>query len=158
MTYPFASLLQVIFVFIYQTTFFAACLMLDMRRQASNRVDWLCCIKSTREPTKGCFGRFTPGGANVSQRLIGTYLPAAILNWVGKVVVLGITVFLLVGGAIGAAQVKQNFNSEWFIPDGSYMKDVLQVQKQYFQGELPPPAAHASCEWVRACSTSSKNA
>lgn len=98
---------QVIFVFVYQTTFFAACLLLDMRRQAANRVDWLCCIQTSRGPTRGCVGTFIPGGDNISQRLIGRYLPAAILHWAGKLVVMAITVGLLVLGVAGAVKVQQ---------------------------------------------------
>ncbi|GAQ89032.1 putative Patched family protein [Klebsormidium nitens] len=128
----------VIFVFVYQTTFFAACLLLDMRRQAANRVDWLCCIQTSRGPTRGCVGTFTPGGDNISQRLIGRYLPAAILHWAGKIVVMAITVGLLVLGVAGAVQVQQNFDGDWFVPQKSYYQDVLKVQKQYFQGNVVP--------------------
>lgn len=107
-----------------------------MRRQAANRIDWLCCFRSARARTQGCLGSYTPGADSLSQRLVGRYLPAVILTRVGKGVVLGVTVGLLVVGGLGAAKVRQNWNSDWFIPGGSYYREVLAVQNRYFQGEV----------------------
>ncbi|GAQ78788.1 putative Patched family protein [Klebsormidium nitens] len=132
----------VVFEFVFQTTFFAACLALDMRRQAASRVDWLCCFQSARARTRGYLGSYTPGADSVSQRLVGRYLPAAILTRVGKVVILGVTVGLLVVGGMGAAKVRQNWNSDWFIPRGSYYREVLAVQNRYFQGGVVPFAVY----------------
>ena len=56
-----------------------------------------------------------------------------ILHPVGKVVVILATLFLLVGGIIGATKVTENFSSDWFIPTNSWVHGVLQVRDDHFQ-------------------------
>lgn len=66
----------VIFLFIYQCTFFVACLTLDVRRQQAGRMDLLCCRTSSKVRTIGCCGQKWDGDApDFSQRLIGILLP-----------------------------------------------------------------------------------
>ena len=66
----------IVFVFLYQSTFFVACLVLDMRRQRAKRVDALCCITSTAGPYEGCCGKpFNPEKESFGKRIFGEYLP-----------------------------------------------------------------------------------
>ena len=66
----------VIFLFVYQCTFFVACLTLDVRRQQAGRMDLLCCRTSSKVRTIGCCGQKWDGDTpDLSQRLIGILLP-----------------------------------------------------------------------------------
>eukprot|EP00475_Leptophrys_vorax_P037780 TRINITY_DN6562_c0_g1_i1.p1 TRINITY_DN6562_c0_g1~~TRINITY_DN6562_c0_g1_i1.p1 ORF type:complete len:686 (+),score=19.97 TRINITY_DN6562_c0_g1_i1:208-2058(+) len=123
----------VVLVFIYQSTFFVACLTLDMWRQRANRVDTLCCIVSTAGPRDGCCGReFDPDRPDLAHSLIGRFLPKIILHPVGKAAVLIATAGLLAWGVYGAVHVRQDFNMEWLVPNKAYVHKVFGVRRETF--------------------------
>ncbi|GJP66613.1 hypothetical protein CLOP_g23528 [Closterium sp. NIES-67] len=133
----------VVLVFVYQSTLYVAVLTLDLRRQRANRLDTLCCVVSAAGPTDGCCGRpYDRNKPGVDQTVIGHWLPAVILHPVGKVLVVLSTLGLLAVGIYGACNVTQNFNIDWMVPDGSYVRDVYRIRSQTFplasgQGALP---------------------
>lgn len=55
-----------------------------------------------------------------------------VLSPVGKIVVLTVTIFLFIVGIIGSTKVVQNFDDDWFIPDSSWFKKVLNIRNEYF--------------------------
>ncbi|CAI5465277.1 unnamed protein product [Closterium sp. Yama58-4] len=133
----------VVLVFIFQSTLYVAALTLDLRRQRANRIDTLCCLVSSAGPTDGCCGRpYDRNLPGVDQTVIGHWLPALILHPIGKIVVVLGTLGLLATGIYGAFNVTQNFNIDWMVPEGSYVRDVYRIRSQTFplasgQGALP---------------------
>eukprot|EP00897_Mesotaenium_endlicherianum_P005896 jgi/Mesen1/5334/ME000266S04518 len=132
----------VVAVLFFQSTFFVACLVLDMRRQRASKLDMLPCIASSAGPADGCCGRrFDPKTPSITQRIIGQCLPAVILHPVGKVAVLVATAVLCVGGAVGSTRVVSNWNDTWFVPSGTYVREAMDARDQYFPvsstGALP---------------------
>lgn len=135
----------------FQLTFFVAGLTLDARRQEQKRVDMLCCLH--REPEVPCCalpilasaakpermlradGSDTP---SMASRLASQYLPRMVLTPVGKGVVLALAVGLVAAGTVGAVQVEQNFDIEWFTPDSSPLQRTYDVRDTYFQGQNMP--------------------
>jgi len=73
----------IVFLWIFSATFFAACLVLDERRQRDNRREFLCCLtrKNVNEEESG---QFEEGGVS---RYFRNYHAPAILSRVGKLVV-----------------------------------------------------------------------
>ncbi|CAI5963627.1 unnamed protein product [Closterium sp. NIES-65] len=133
----------VILVFIYQTTFFVACLTLDLFRQRENRMDVLCCVVSTAGPNDGCCRReYDPDKPDLLHTVFGSYVPKVILHPVGKIVVLLLTAGLLAWGLYGAVHVRNDFNMEWLVPKNAYVFKVFDVRRATFprsagKGALP---------------------
>ncbi|CAI5485919.1 unnamed protein product [Closterium sp. Naga37s-1] len=133
----------VILVFIYQTTFFVACLTLDLFRQRENRMDVFCCVVSTAGPNDGCCRReYDPDKPDFLHTVFGAYVPKVILHPVGKIVVLLLTAGLLAWGVYGAVHVRNDFNMEWLVPKNAYVFKVFDVRRATFprsagKGALP---------------------
>ncbi|CAI7868723.1 unnamed protein product [Closterium sp. NIES-53] len=133
----------VILVFIYQTTFFVACLTLDLFRQRENRMDVFCCVVSTVGPNDGCCRReYDPDKPDFLHTVFGAYVPKVILHPVGKIVVLLLTAGLLAWGVYGAVHVRNDFNMEWLVPKNAYVFKVFDVRRATFprsagKGALP---------------------
>ncbi|GJP85195.1 hypothetical protein CLOP_g15324 [Closterium sp. NIES-67] len=133
----------VVLVFIYQSTFFVACLTLDMFRQREKRMDVFCCVVSTAGPNDGCCRRqYDPEKPDFFHSVIGSYLPRVILHPVGKIAVLLVTAGLVAWGAYGAAHVRNDFNMEWLVPSKAYVFKVFEVRRATFprsagKGALP---------------------
>jgi len=59
-----------------ESTFFVACLTLDVKRQAANKRDCLCCTTSAAGPTDGCcWHPYNPDAPSFAQVLIGDLPP-----------------------------------------------------------------------------------
>jgi len=114
-------------VFIYTITFFVALLTLDAKRQKSRRDACLCCIKLSEE--------WTPMPCSEKgylQMFVKNIYGPAILSIPGKIIVLLITAGLLAGGGIGMADLKQDFDRNWFLPKESAPRQFSDNQKVFF--------------------------
>ncbi|GJP64541.1 hypothetical protein CLOP_g21517 [Closterium sp. NIES-67] len=128
----------VILVLVFQSTFFVAALTLDVRRQCAHRCDTFCCVVSNAGPTDSCCPghKYDGNRPGVAQTVIGQWLPMIILHPAGKLAVLALTLTIFVFGVIGSVRVQQNFDIEWFIPNGFYLKDVYTLRSAYFTSAL----------------------
>eukprot|EP00271_Cylindrocystis_brebissonii_P010097 TRINITY_DN26195_c0_g1_i1.p1 TRINITY_DN26195_c0_g1~~TRINITY_DN26195_c0_g1_i1.p1 ORF type:complete len:914 (+),score=150.79 TRINITY_DN26195_c0_g1_i1:253-2994(+) len=130
----------IVLVMFFQSTFYVACLTLDVKRQKANKMDCLCCCTSSANSC--CWRTYRPDIPDTSQRIIGEWLPAITLHPFGKAFVLITTFGLLAVGIVGALKITENFDDAWFIPNNSWIKTVYDVRDEYFpqyggQGALP---------------------
>ena len=49
------------------------------------------------------------------------------------VVVVALLLFAI--GLAGTVQIEQDYQEDWFIPEGNYFYDYIQISKQYFQSD-----------------------
>ena len=110
---------------------------IDKRRQEARRFDVALCFKDKGAADAGvCCGACGAGRphekvSTKAMRHLGTLLskrPAqivVILLWLG----------LLAAGIVGTSRMKVDPDVNDFIPEGSYLKDYFQVNKDYFVTE-----------------------
>jgi len=122
--YAFPSIL---IVFIYQLTFFVACIVLDERRMAANRRDCCCWVKATDTHRVGVK---VEGQDHIADRFMA-WLGNLILQ--PKIKVLVIVVFVSFAGFCGwrASLLEQKFSIRDVLPDGSYMTDFIDATELY---------------------------
>ena len=46
-----------------------------------------------------------------------------------------LAVVLFAIGLIGAVRIEQDYQQDWFIPEGNYFYDFIQTSKQYFPND-----------------------
>ena len=129
----------VLFDFVYQATFFAAWLSLDVRRSTKNRYDCCCCI--TGEQPAPCCGcdcgpcvpdvPFDEDKGGLMQPFIKKYMAPAVLSKPGKAVILIACAVFLAFGIWGTVELQQDFSSRWFVSDDSFLQDVYQIQVSF---------------------------
>jgi len=124
----------ILFLFLFQISFFSACLTIDSKRIEAQRYDILCCAKrktaDQRSPT-------TETEKSFLSKFLGGAYSRALLNPVVSVAVCLGFVAVFVVGAVGTNQLSVQDSSRSFIPDGSYLLDTMDKQDQYF-GEQGP--------------------
>jgi len=74
----------------------------------------------------------------LSRRIVTKYLPDLILSPYGKVGVFVLTAGILAMSAVGITKLQLDFQSSWFIPDGTVAKDAFNLSQKYFTGENLP--------------------
>eukprot|EP00934_Nitzschia_sp_Nitz4_P003895 Nitzschia sp. Nitz4//scaffold242_size29646//22986//25981//NITZ4_008053-RA/size29646-processed-gene-0.14-mRNA-1//1//CDS//3329543821//3885//frame0 len=126
--------------FVYQFTFFVAIMVLDERRVADNRRDWLCCMQGpkveeasgdadekddadTENPHEGSTGAEEEEEVHVStvDKFMMAYADKLLHNTPAKIFIIGAFLGLLVSCAISASQLKQKFDYREVLPDDSYV-------------------------------------
>jgi len=117
----------IIVVFIYQLTFFIACIVLDERRMAAGRRDCCCWIKATDTHR---IGVKIEGQDHPADRFMG-WLGERILRPKMKVFV--IIAFGTFAGVCGwrASKLTQKFSVRDVLPDGSYLTDFIDANELY---------------------------
>lgn len=156
--YCLFSAVAVMVDFFFQITLFVVAAQYDVRRRRRNEPDCsncCCCFpcrKPVKDPAGACCSSSCFGGSSVAdrdrdaasaeqifpeslaQKYIGEKLPALILQPLGKAAVIGITMALVTLGVIGCFKVEMDFQYEWFIPDGDWVKSAVAVQSKHFVG------------------------
>lgn len=120
----------IFFLWVFASTFFTACLVLDERRHRARRMDCFCCCLKRKENPDEDDGDLDEEG--VISTYFRKYHAPTILSWPGKVVVLVFFSFLLSYGFYGATQLSVEDTERNFIPPGSYIGDYVDASDEYF--------------------------
>eukprot|EP01025_Chloroclados_australasicus_P040915 TRINITY_DN4307_c0_g1_i2.p1 TRINITY_DN4307_c0_g1~~TRINITY_DN4307_c0_g1_i2.p1 ORF type:complete len:662 (-),score=78.23 TRINITY_DN4307_c0_g1_i2:28-2013(-) len=84
-------------------------------------------------------GEFDVSQPTIITKIIGEYLPMFTLSTIGKFVIILLEIGLLTWGIIGATRVYMDFRfRDWFVPDGSWLKDSFKVEDRFFNGDSSP--------------------
>ena len=119
----------VIFILVFQLSFFVACLVLDERRVAANHRDALRCIschKETSEPMSADAER----KESSMDRFMFWYVQKLMLPWV-KVMVILAFIGLLVACAFSTTDLKQEFVFTEVLPSDSYITPFFESYQDY---------------------------
>eukprot|EP01064_Diplonema_japonicum_P017117 TRINITY_DN2517_c0_g2_i10.p1 TRINITY_DN2517_c0_g2~~TRINITY_DN2517_c0_g2_i10.p1 ORF type:complete len:881 (+),score=122.77 TRINITY_DN2517_c0_g2_i10:721-3363(+) len=128
------------FDFLYQSTFFVALAYLSSLRQESSRPDFLCCIKVSSDAGI-CVNKnraFHEARRGVFTRFISTTLPKVLMSTPGRVVSIVLTIVFFALGIYGCTVIRVNFSNEWFVPDGTDGRTVLNARDDFFPGSSAP--------------------
>jgi len=129
----------VLFDFLFQITFFMACMVLNARRAEARRKDVLVCLKdqddgfeSYRTPARG-FGCLKCGWFTMDLgEPIFLKFSQLLMTWPASVVTI-ISFLALIGlSSYGINQIETNFRADWFLPPDSYLLDAIDVGNDYF--------------------------
>lgn len=127
----------IIMCFLLQIFVFLPALQLNAMRAKANYYDLWCCCKSKRnheyDKPLGCCGccktAWCPPG--VLGRLMHQF-GTAVTSVAGMVITFLAFSGLLAAGVYGCTQLYKDFQIEWFVPDGSYLKDFYALNSEYF--------------------------
>lgn len=122
----------IFFLWLFASTFFSACLVLDERRQRDNRREFLCCLTRKKEIEEEDDNIFEEGFVS---RYFRKYHAPAILSPVGKALTLLIFAGLVGFGFYGTLNLSVEDSQRSFVPSGSYLNDYLSATDQYFPSE-----------------------
>jgi len=130
----------VLLCFVFQIVFFLPLLALNARRTAANRLDCCCCItveeRSMQEP-RGCCAcipccpKIQPKD-NLLGRSLEKMGQVTVKTKPGFVITISFFAILFIVGMSGLFQLEKDFQIEWFIAEGSYLNDVVELNKKYF--------------------------
>jgi len=110
----------IVFLWVFASTFFTACMVFDERRQRDNRRECLCCVTRKKEMEKDEV--FEEGGIS---RYFRNYHAPWILSKVGKPVVLLVFSGLLAFGIWGTLNLSVEDTQRAFIPSDSYLTSFI---------------------------------
>jgi len=132
----FASIC-ITFLWLFASTFFTACLVLDERRQRRNARDCcLCCLtrgKSSGEDDGEVTEQdLTDNEEGIASTYFRKYHAPAILSKPGKIIVCLFFAGLLGFGIFGAMNLTVENTQQEFIPEGSYVVDYFDAADQWF--------------------------
>lgn len=124
----------VVIVYLYQLTFFVACMVLDEQRIDAKRQDCCCCFSARdaeeRGETTEHSNTSTDSNGHFVDRLMEGYATVLLKPWV-KIVV-SLAFFALAGGlAYSASQLEQGFDFKDMLPDDSYLKEAFEAIDDY---------------------------
>ena len=127
-------------IFLYTVTMFVAIIVIDERRVDTNRRDLLCFISKKSQSTEAAIPRDAPAGGVEGQpnsyvdRLMVGYADV-LLQPVVKVLVLVIFAAIFAVCAWSTTLLKQEFNVELVLPQGSYAVTFLRSLETYTSSE-----------------------
>ncbi|CAN9513446.1 unnamed protein product [Ophioblennius macclurei] len=122
--------LAVLMDFLLQMTAFVALLSLDARRQDSNRVELVCCVKVTKErPNKPNEGLLLP--------IMRKYYAPFLLHSYTRVIVMLVFIFMFCASIFLMLNVTVGLNQELAMPQGSYMLEYFKYLNKYFEVGVP---------------------
>ncbi|XP_063995288.1 NPC intracellular cholesterol transporter 1-like [Diachasmimorpha longicaudata] len=123
----------VLVTFLLQITFFVAFFSLDVKRVESKRNGvFPCIIHPSYEPS------ISDSRERRVSRIIDYIYSKLVLTLPGKLVVLGITLAIASVATIGALQLQQWFDMNWFLPEGSYLHKYIAVRTAQFPNKGYP--------------------
>jgi len=124
----------IIFIYIYQLTFFVACIVLDERRIQQNKRDCCFCItvETSDEPEEDEDNNNNNASASapMMDRMMLSYAEF-LLKPVTKVFVILAFTVLVVVCALSASQLEQRFEFTDVMPDDSYVTDFFDAIDEY---------------------------
>ena len=123
--------------FLFQITFFVACIVLDERRIESDRKDCFVCTR--RQKKENSLDESVPTPMNVVRRgpcldssaKAASHLSRMLLRPLSQMSVVSLCVGLLVACAISAASLTQAFDFTDLLPSDSYVIDFYDAYDQY---------------------------
>ncbi|XP_075245767.1 patched domain-containing protein 3-like isoform X2 [Convolutriloba macropyga] len=118
-------------IFLLTLFLFAGVLVYDQRRVAANRnACCFCCMKLGED--------YKPNNcsqSSIAEKVFEHYI-AKYLTWLPvKIVVVLMTAGFLGAGIAGVAKIEQDFDPNWFIPEGNYLYDYLQESETLFPND-----------------------
>jgi predicted RND superfamily exporter protein len=123
--YAFTTIL---FVYIYQLTFFVACIALDERRVQQNRRDcctWITVVQADDEEERESQEEaIVPSVEPITERFMGWYAEHLLRPWV-KVSVVFVFMALFCACAYSTSMLTQQFKLVDVVPDDSYLVGKL---------------------------------
>lgn len=123
----------VIIVYLYQLSFFVACMVLDERRIAAKKADCCCCCLSaggTEPEQTNDSNASTASKGHFVDSLIEQFAHQLFKPWV-KIVVTILFLALAAVLAYSAAQLEQGFDFKDMLPDDSYLKEAFEAMDDY---------------------------
>jgi len=129
----------IVFIFLWQLTFFLACMTLDERRVAANNRDCLrCCSRQNNEAIN----------ENSNERKVSridswmeSYTEQLLRPWV-KVVVVVVFAAIAAVCAVSTSNLKQSFTFTDVLPDDSYITDFFDAFNEYSARSSILPSAY----------------
>lgn len=119
--------------FLLQITFFVAFFTLDVKRLEADRNGMLPCIihRSYEPPARAT-------DESRQSRIIDFVYSKIVLTLPGKLLIMSITLGITTVAAIGALQMQQWFDMNWFLPEGSYLQEFIHVRNAQFPSKGYP--------------------
>lgn len=122
----------IFFLWLFASTFFTACLVLDERRQRDNRRECICCVTRGKEMQEDSS---EVGEEGVVSKYFRNYHAPAILSNTGKTLSLLVFAGLLGFGLHGALNLSVEDSGRAFVPEGSYLGDWIDASDEYFPSQ-----------------------
>jgi predicted RND superfamily exporter protein len=127
--------------FVFMMTLFLPLLALNARRAEANRFDVFCCFKAKvehkiEEPLGCCVCDRGCATTQHLQKASQRFGVAVTKTMPGKSATLVIFAGVFFAGLSGVVQLQKEFKLEWFFPEGSYVKDFVDLNDAHFgQGQ-----------------------
>jgi Niemann-Pick C1 protein len=112
--------------FIFQATFFVACLAINERRADVTRDACCCCYTHTDYSPNSCSQKL------LVKTFFSNYFSPVLLKLPVKIIVLIFSCLLMAGGIYGTVNLDQDFDPVWFFPSGTYAKTYFEMSDKYF--------------------------
>lgn len=117
----------IVFLWVFASTFFTACMVFDERRQRDNRRECLCCLTRKKEMEKDAV--FEEGGIS---KYFRNYHAPWILSKIGKAMVLLSFSGLLAFGIWGTLNLSVEDTQRAFIPSDSYLTSFINANDKLY--------------------------
>ncbi|XP_057324221.1 NPC1-like intracellular cholesterol transporter 1 [Microplitis mediator] len=127
----------VLVTFLLQVTFFVAVFTLDVRRIESKRNGVIPCIVHKNHQTP----QVDPS-KTISWRIFNWLYSKIVLTLSGKIFIILITASVTVIGGIGAYNLEQWFDPNWFLPKESYLSNYININDKQFPNRGNPAAIY----------------
>jgi len=116
---------SIVFIYVFQLTFFTAVLALDARRMQQNRMDLLTCIVRRASNTDGDEDVISP-----VDRFMEGYAKVLVQTPVRMTVFAIFAVFTAMA-ALSASKIRQTFDTKDLMPRDSYLVDFIEANENY---------------------------
>ena len=130
----------VIFCFLFQLFFFLPCLCINAKREKGNRYDLCCCFTSKVEhdfeEPNGCCSLCKCGKPDQLEGYMNRWSTWLVGN-TGSILACVAFVALFGLGAFGCANQYTDFQIEYFVPEGSYLKTFYAQNEANFASATP---------------------
>ncbi|XP_063722522.1 protein patched homolog 1-like isoform X2 [Symsagittifera roscoffensis] len=117
-------------IFFLTLFLFSGVLVYDQRRVDNGRNACCCCV-----PLGDDYQPSRCSESSISEKIFSNYVAKGLTFLPIKIIVVLVTVGLLGAGIAGVAMIEQDFDPNWFIPEGNYLYDYLEQSETYFPGD-----------------------